>query len=300
MSKGDDPKKAAAAKKNKATKKATDSKQTQTPAKAQTQAKAQAQAKAPAKAKAQAQSKAPAPEVKAQASVGAPVGDEKKEEFAFSCSECGVKNCYRNEQKYPSFCLTEADEEGALETKELYTGDNVDAKLLRVAADVESDFYGRMTRIEETIAFAKRLNFTKIGIASCFALMNEASIFAKCVRSADIEPRTVICKIGSIDKSDLGIPDEMKLMPGHKEATCNPVLQAKTLNAWGSELNVVMGLCVGHDALFNKHSSAPVTTLVVKDRVLAHNPVAAFYLSKSFYARILDYKKYPKSRHAKK
>ena len=34
---------------------------------------------------------------------------------------------------------------------------------------------------------------------------------------------------------------------------------------------------MGHDSLFYKHSKAPVTTLVVKDRKLGHNPVAALY-----------------------
>jgi len=38
-----------------------------------------------------------------------------------------------------------------------------------------------------------------------------------------------------------------------------------------------VGLCVGHDMLFTRHSRAPVTTLVVKDRVLAHNPAGALY-----------------------
>ena len=34
----------------------------------------------------------------------------------------------------------------------------------------------------------------------------------------------------------------------------------------GRELNIVMGLCVGHDSLFYKHAKAVTTTLVVKDR----------------------------------
>jgi uncharacterized metal-binding protein len=220
--------------------------------------------------------------------------------FAPSCSECGVRNCYRNDSKYPAFCLTTRDPDGADETKALYLGENDVARILKVAGDIESEFYGRMTRLEETVTLAKRLGVRKLGIASCFALINESSILAKCVRSAGIEPMTVICKIGSIDKGDLGVPDEMKLLPGHKEANCNPVLQAMTLNEWGSEFNIVMGLCVGHDSLFNMHSKAPVTTLVVKDRVLGHNPVAALYLSKTFYARVLDFSKYPKSRLAKK
>jgi uncharacterized metal-binding protein len=44
-----------------------------------------------------------------------------------------------------------------------------------------------------------------------------------------------------------------------------------------TELNVVVGLCVGHDTLFTKHAAAPVTTFAVKDLVLAHNPLGAIY-----------------------
>ena len=58
---------------------------------------------------------------------------------------------------------------------------------------------------------------------------------------------------------------------------CNPAGQATLLNEAGTELNIICGLCVGHDAIFNMVSQAPVTTLIVKDRVLGHNPVAAIY-----------------------
>ena len=44
-----------------------------------------------------------------------------------------------------------------------------------------------------------------------------------------------------------------------------------------------MGLCVGHDSLFFRHSEAPVTVLAVKDRVLGHNPLAAVYLADGYY-----------------
>ena len=53
--------------------------------------------------------------------------------------------------------------------------------------------------------------------------------------------------------------------------------QAQLLNDAKTELNVICGLCVGHDAIFAKASVAPVTTLIAKDRVLAHNPVGAIY-----------------------
>lgn len=238
----------------------------------------------------------PAAKSKAAPSAAPPAA----EPLGFSCSECGSRNCYRNDSSFPENCATVKNPAGARATKKIYQSDDPQARLLKVAGEVEAEFYGRMTRIEETVTLAKKMGFQKIGVASCFALINEAGIFAQCLRSAGLEPKTVICKVGSIDKGDLGVPDEMKLLPGHKEATCNPVLQAMVLNEWGAELNVVMGLCVGHDCLFNSNSLAPVTTLVVKDRVLGHNPAAGFYLSKTFYGRILDYSKYPKSRFAKK
>ena len=58
---------------------------------------------------------------------------------------------------------------------------------------------------------------------------------------------------------------------------CNPALQAQLLADAGTEFNISMGLCVGHDAIFNKMSHVPVTVLVAKDRVLAHNPLGAVY-----------------------
>ena len=55
-----------------------------------------------------------------------------------------------------------------------------------------------------------------------------------------------------------------------------------------TDLNVVVGLCVGHDSLFMKYSKAPVTTLITKDRVTGHNPAAPLYLSKFYYAKLFN------------
>jgi len=49
-----------------------------------------------------------------------------------------------------------------------------------------------------------------------------------------------------------------------------------------------VGLCVGHDSLFLKHSKALVTVLVNKDRVLGHNPVAALYGAKVYFQRLMN------------
>ena len=64
---------------------------------------------------------------------------------------------------------------------------------------------------------------------------------------------------------------------------CNPIEQAAFLNKAQTELNILFGLCVGHDSLFIKYSNAPITVFAVKDRVLAHNPLGAIYLSDSYY-----------------
>ena len=60
----------------------------------------------------------------------------------------------------------------------------------------------------------------------------------------------------------------------------------KLLNEAETDLNVVVGLCVGHDSLFFRHSDALVTVLVAKDRVTGHNPAAVLYTSHSYYQRL--------------
>jgi uncharacterized metal-binding protein len=213
-----------------------------------------------------------------------------------SCSECHARNCYRRDSKYPSFCLSEANQKGAAETKALYAGRGRDAKVARAAAEVEAEYYGRLTRLEETIIFALKLGAKKLGVASCVGFLDESEIYAKVVRAAGLEVKTVGCKVGSIDKCEIGLPDNLKLSPGSQESCCNPILQAKVLNDWGSDVNVSLGLCVGHDYLFTKHSAVPAVTLAVKDRVLAHNPMGAIYTHRFYYKRILDLKTFPKSR----
>ena len=41
-------------------------------------------------------------------------------------------------------------------------------------------------------------------------------------------------------------------------------------------------MCVGHDTLFIRHSRSPVTSLVVRDRRLGHNPAAALYTREGY------------------
>jgi uncharacterized metal-binding protein len=193
------------------------------------------------------------------------------------------------DKNFPSFCLTEAsDPEELSKVLELYKGDGEDARVSRAAAEVEGTYYGKLTRVEEIIAFANRIGAKRIGIATCIGLIEETRIFVKVLEAHGLESYAVLCKVGAVDKTEVGIPDELKIARGTHESICNPIFQAKLLNAQKTDLNVIVGLCVGHDSLFIKHSDALVTTLITKDRVLAHNPAAALYTAGFYYKRLLS------------
>jgi uncharacterized metal-binding protein len=163
-------------------------------------------------------------------------------------------------------------------------------RLARESARTEAAGYCRSTRIQEIMDFAHRIGATTLGIAHCAWLMEEAKIAREIFLCNGFEVHTICCKVGSIEKEKIGLKDEEKVHPGQFEALCNPVAQASLLAAAGTQLNVVIGLCVGHDSLFFMHSRAPVTVLVAKDRVLGHNPVAALYTSHSYY-QVLRYRR---------
>ena len=138
--------------------------------------------------------------------------------------------------------------------------------------------------MEEIAEFAKRMGYKKIGIATCVGLLSEARTAAKIFRHKGFEVYGVACKAGAQPKANGGIPKECeKIGPN----MCNPILQAKILNKEKTDLNVVIGLCVGHDSMFYKYSEALCTTLVTKDRVLGHNPVVALYQADSYYSKLL-------------
>ncbi|MDR1184321.1 MAG: DUF1847 domain-containing protein, partial [Coriobacteriales bacterium] len=206
-----------------------------------------------------------------------------------SCANCGVFNCDHPDAAYPTACLTTDTPDTELqEVLAQYRDDPRISSMFQAAAEIEGLYYGQLTRVEEVVLFAKKLGVKKLGIATCMGLIYETKTFVKVLQAKGIESVcAVACKVGGIDKSVVDIPEDVKVRPGNHESTCNPILQAHILNKAGTDLNVVVGLCVGHDTLFIKHSEAPVTYLLVKDRVLAHNPVGALYGNKFYYRRIM-------------
>ncbi|RVU54736.1 DUF1847 domain-containing protein [Anaerosphaera multitolerans] len=152
------------------------------------------------------------------------------------------------------------------------------------SSEIEADGYGNWVRLKEIGELCIRMSYKKVGIAFCKGLQKEAAIIHSILKNNfQLEVISVICKVGGIDKSEVGISENKKLNPEEFEAMCNPIGQAEYLNKMGTEFNIVVGLCVGHDSLFYKHSNALVTTLIAKDRVLAHNPVGAVYGADKYF-----------------
>lgn len=201
-----------------------------------------------------------------------------------SCVDCGTQNCKFKTRTYPEFCpttnLADEDLQWALEKYD----ENNNHDIMVASAEVEYEGYGKLTRIQEIMEFVRKIGAKKIGIANCVGLVNEARIFARILRANDFEVFSIICKVAGVNKSEVGIPKECESIG---PAMCNPILQARLMNQEKTDLNVVIGLCVGHDSLFYKYSDAPATTLVTKDRVTGHNPVAALYTANSYYKKKL-------------
>ena len=213
-------------------------------------------------------------------------------DMKFSCPDCKVRTCgsveYNPDASYPAFCPTpglqkgQAQEAVLAEAMGLYDEDN-NRQIMIAAAEVESEGYCVWPRVEEIMRFAEKIGAHKIGIATCVGLLNEASLFADILRARGFEPVGIGCKAGSQLKTAMGVDPKFCDVG---EVMCNPILQAKKLEAEGTQLNVVVGLCVGHDSLFYKYSAAPVTTLITKDRVTGHNPAGPLYTSKSYYKKL--------------
>ncbi len=143
------------------------------------------------------------------------------------------------------------------------------------------------TRIVEIYEFARKMGYQRLGLAFCIGLVKEARVVERILTHHGFEVVSVMCKAGRVMKDKIGIKDEEKVMPGIPEAMCNPIFQAKILNREKTEFNILLGLCVGHDSLFFKYADAYTTVLAVKDRVTGHNPLAAVYLTDSYYHKIL-------------
>jgi uncharacterized metal-binding protein len=213
------------------------------------------------------------------------------------CAHCELDReemaCQRPGGKGHRGCPTVSPPAGAAEAARAYERPGT-GKLARQASIQEGTGYERRggalrpvkPRIEEVCEFAARMGFTRLGLAYCIGLRHEARLVADILAERGFEVVSAVCKVGAVAKEELGLSDDQKIRPGGFEPMCNPVMQAQVVNEAQTELNVVLGLCVGHDSLFLRNAEAPCTVLAVKDRVTGHNPLAAVYTSHSYWSSV--------------
>jgi uncharacterized metal-binding protein len=208
------------------------------------------------------------------------------------CAACKTKLCTQgitDEELLPSYCPTKNFKELIEDAKRKYQSEELKI-FFQCSALIEKECYdekaareeGRIVplrpRIKEIAEFAKKIDAEKIGLAFCSGLHDEASRANKILEGHGLDVVSAMCSCGAIDKTEVGLPKEYKIRsPENFEASCNPLMQAELLNRAKTTFNILVGLCVGHDMLFTKYSEAPVTTLIVKDRLTGHNPVSTLY-----------------------
>ena len=146
--------------------------------------------------------------------------------------------------------------------KHLYSEE--DLTVLKVAED---SLDPKLDRVNEIIAYCKEAGIHKVGIANCITFEKQARKLEGILTANGLRVEKANCKLGKV-KFD-------ELIPGYRGTSCNPAGQAGYLAERDTELNIMMGLCLGHDIIFNTKSKAPVTPLFVKDRKLNHNPLIA-------------------------
>jgi uncharacterized metal-binding protein len=137
-------------------------------------------------------------------------------------------------------------------------------RLAHHAARVEAEGYGRWVRVRELAELAERMGYSRLGVAHCADMRREAELTAESLERLGLT---------AVLPAELG--------------ECSPVRQAELFRSELVDLAVVVGMCVGHDALFLRHAPMPVTSLVVRDLRLGHNPAAALYTRKGYLKETL-------------
>lgn len=221
----------------------------------------------------------------------------RSEAEASVCASCPFKNtdrhCMNLEGRHPETCPTCNQPEVVARAAKEYERPDIRAFALAASIQEGEGYADRergyenvkplKPRIVEIAEFARRMNYRRLGLIFCAGLAREGRLVADFYHSRGFEVVSVLCKVGQVPKETLGVADDQKIAIGRHESMCNPISQAMLMNAAGTEFNILLGLCVGHDSLVFKYSEAFCTVLAAKDRVFGHNPLVAVYTMDSYY-----------------
>ncbi len=181
------------------------------------------------------------------------------------CLACSDRRCCHGEPCQPKA------------VRRIRRPDTLTRHVLESAQDVIAENERKLCRIAELVYFCLGMKYRKIGIAFCIELFEPTEILAGVLRRF-FEVYPVCCKVGGMIMRDPYATDEHSVTTGpSSHLSCNPLAQAEILNNIGTDVNLIVGLCIGVDSVFTEASNAPVTTLFVKDKSLANNPIGALY-----------------------
>ena len=143
-------------------------------------------------------------------------------------------------------------------------------KIVKAAAQlVDNGRAGTLSRLQEVIEFSRSMNFQRIGIAYCYGMEIDAALVTTIFRESGFKVYPVSCTTGGLKQSVVNTTSKIE------KVSCNPLAQAAQINYESVDFTITVGLCLGHDILFNKHIKSYTSTLLVKDRVHNHNPIDA-------------------------
>jgi uncharacterized metal-binding protein len=178
------------------------------------------------------------------------------------CSKCNTKSCR-------DVSLCNAIKFPVNEVLEEYQSLDNQLIVQSAAKLVDNGRAGTLSRLQEIIEFCKLMDYCKIGIAYCYGMEYDLQAVVKVFRENNIKVVPVSCTTGGFTQSSVNEQSEIN------KVSCNPIAQASQLNAEKVDLTLTMGLCLGHDILFNRYIESDVTTFVVKDRIFNHAPLNA-------------------------
>jgi uncharacterized metal-binding protein/predicted Fe-Mo cluster-binding NifX family protein len=194
----------------------------------------------------------------------APAVIEQPKFMPIDCLACRDFRCTRGEgcvMALPELAPPVADEE--------------EQHMLEATLDIAAEEEQNLCRLSELIYFCLEMRYSRIGVAYCADLRQTAEILVRVLRRY-LKVHPVCCKVGeasSISLNSLKGKESRRV----RSADCNPHVQAEMMNRIGTDMNVLVGLCMGADCIFTRFSKAPVTTFLVKDKSLANNPMGALY-----------------------
>jgi len=179
-----------------------------------------------------------------------------------NCTACSHHSCRSNK-----LCAATSADLPSLQ--ESYQQPETQELIQSAAKLVDDGLAGQLSRLEELTRFSLDRGYAKVGLAYCYGMEKEARQVVEHLRTRGVRATGVSCTVGGMPQSSVNLKSSK---PG---VSCNPLTQAAQLQAEGVDLAVTFGLCLGHDIVFTRAFLGDQTTLVVKDRVHKHNPLAA-------------------------